>query len=389
MYFHWPTFARTMRVTFSRGHFHPVHAAWVMGLACAFLVLRSVVLVGRALDHIIYPAFRRQPLRQPVFIVGNPRSGTTLLHRLMSLDRRFTTMRLFETIFPSVAVCRFIDALARADNAVGGPAHRTMESICRRAFSAWTGIHRTKLSEPEEDEQLFVYSLLTPVLTLLFPFFSEIEDWNYVDRLDTRVRRKLMGHYFGSLQRHLYYDGGNRTLLIKNTAASGRFWSMLDAMPDMRVVHLVRHPYESVASLLSMYAATWRRLAPQVAGDTTKARSLAYLFCDYYRYRIEVLKTLPASRVVEVRYDDLTRDPEQAVRRVYSQLGITATEGFDRRLRLASKRARSYASKHVYGLDRFGITEQEIHDRLSDVFEEYGFDSAIPSVEEQVLHQEL
>ncbi len=388
MYFHWPTFARAMRAALARDHFRGRHAAWVFGLSSAFVVLRTIVLLGRTLDHLVFPGFRNQPLRQPIFIVGNPRSGTTFLHRLMSLDRRFTTMRLIGSILPTISLSRLLAALARVDRAVGGPARRTLASISGRAFHAWSGIHRTRLSEPEEDEQLFVYSLLTPVMTLLFPFFREIHDWEYVDRLDARVRRKLMKHYVGSLQRHLYNEAGERTLLVKNTSITGRLQSTIECIPDMRVVHLVRNPYESIASLLSMYTATWSRLAPQVAGDVTATRALAYLFCDYYRYRLDVLSKLPSSQVVEVRYEDLTRDSEQVVRRVYAEFGLKMTADFSRRLRVASDRARSYQSKHDYGLDRFGLTEKEIYRRLEDVFEHYGFESAAATEEKRVVPAE-
>ena len=68
---------------------------WVMWLLVAF---------GRALDHVLFPGFRRQPVTQPVFIVAPPRSGTTLTQKLMSLDdERFVHVKLYQTIFPAVS----------------------------------------------------------------------------------------------------------------------------------------------------------------------------------------------------------------------------------------------------------------------------------------------
>ena len=42
---------------------------------------------ARALDGIFYPRWRETQLGSPVFIVGNPRSGTTFLHRFMVEQR--------------------------------------------------------------------------------------------------------------------------------------------------------------------------------------------------------------------------------------------------------------------------------------------------------------
>ena len=137
-----------------------------------------------------------------------------------------------------------------------------------------------------------------------------------------------------------------------------------------------------------MYTATWSRLAPQVAGDETTARSLALLYCDYYRYRIDVLSSLHPSQVVDVRFEDLTADPEGTIRELYDCLGLTMTHDYSRRLRSASARARAYTSVHDYDLDRFGVERQDIYDRLADVFEEYEFESALPSSRYEILHEE-
>ncbi|MBU6163262.1 MAG: sulfotransferase, partial [Myxococcales bacterium] len=65
-----------------------------------------------ALDSIVYPRIKQHPMQSPVFIVANPRSGTTYLHRLMAMDEeRFTAMRLWHTMFPSVSAHRGVRAI--------------------------------------------------------------------------------------------------------------------------------------------------------------------------------------------------------------------------------------------------------------------------------------
>ena len=55
------------------------------------------------LDPILFPGLRRVEVRTPVFIVGHARSGTTLLHRLLSKDAaRFSAFLLYELFFPSL-----------------------------------------------------------------------------------------------------------------------------------------------------------------------------------------------------------------------------------------------------------------------------------------------
>ena len=87
-------------------------ASWLRGvrwtprrslIVVAYLVLVPVfelfTWTGLLLDRVFYPRYRQQPVRSPVFIVGNFRSGTTFLHRLMAADRaRFTTMKMWEIL---------------------------------------------------------------------------------------------------------------------------------------------------------------------------------------------------------------------------------------------------------------------------------------------------
>ena len=64
------------------------------------------------LDGLLFPGLHRVAVRDPVFLVGHARSGTTLLHRLMSRDaERFSSFMLYELYFPSLLQKRAIRAL--------------------------------------------------------------------------------------------------------------------------------------------------------------------------------------------------------------------------------------------------------------------------------------
>ena len=75
-------------------------------LAVLLLAVPPVALfhaVCFALDPILFPSLRRVSVRRPVFVVGHARSGTTLVHRLLSQDEgRFSSFRLYELYFPSL-----------------------------------------------------------------------------------------------------------------------------------------------------------------------------------------------------------------------------------------------------------------------------------------------
>jgi hypothetical protein len=183
-----------------------------------------------------------------------------------------------------------------------------------------------------------------------------------------------MHYYHRSLQRHVFAAGEEKTLLLKNTALSGRLRATADLFPDLRIVHIVRHPYDSIASLLGMYSVTWARLAPRLARDPESYRGLARLFAGYYRYRLQVLSELDEDQVVDVRFEDLTERPCETVFEIYDRLDLGMTAAFEKSLRDECGRTRKYKSHQQHDLSRFGLTESDIYHMIPDVFEQYEFD---------------
>ena len=52
-------------------------------------------------DRQLYPNIARQEIRSPLFIVGLPRSGTTLLHNLLAADPWHRSPLMWEVMSPS------------------------------------------------------------------------------------------------------------------------------------------------------------------------------------------------------------------------------------------------------------------------------------------------
>ncbi|MEO0537392.1 MAG: sulfotransferase [Cyanobacteria bacterium P01_A01_bin.123] len=373
MYFNVRSLCSAVKATFSWRHFHPVHAGFVVVLLTLFFVLRTVVQVMRWCDWLIYPRFRQVRIKAPIYILGNPRSGTTYLHRLMALDQQFTSTKLYQTIFPAVVFYKMIVGLQRLDRYLGYPLGRLVSWLDRTGFRGWQGIHNTQLGQAEEDEQLFVYAALSPVMFLLFPFPEALESASFVDRLPRKVRQRLMAYYQDCLQRHLYAEGIDKTLLTKNTTMAGRLQATRELLPDLRVIHLVRHTYDAIPSFLSMNRAAWHHFVPQTKRNHDSSRAVARVYCNYFRRYWEFRENLPANQAIEVRYEDLIDDPKGTIERIYATLGLTMTETYAQTLAKTVVQTKQYQSAHRYSLEEFGLSKQDIYAELSDMFEACGF----------------
>ncbi len=374
MYVNLRVFSRALGTTFLGRPPSIRRWVFVLGGLAAFWTMWCVVALGRMLDHIFFPGFRKVEIRSPIFIVGAPRSGTTFTQHLMALDDRLACTKLHQTILPSIFHQRALEALARLDRRCGSFFARLLAWSEGAFFGGWQGLHPLRLSEPEEDEGLFFYSLVSEAVYLLFPYFEELPDLGFPDRLPPRQRRRFMRYYESCLKRQLYVSGTDKLLLSKSTSFGGRVDAMLETFPDAKIVHLMRHPYECIPSHVSLFHRFWRIHSPEIAKDSPESKAYAQLAVDWYRAMFEKLSRLPPDSYVIVDYRELIEDPIGTIERIYTQLGLPMSARLEDDLGQAARIARKYASVHSYSLEEYGLSRSWIRGQLDDVLEAYGFE---------------
>ena len=91
---------------------------------------RFSIRIAYLLDNIFYPDYHRQEVKQPIFIVGNFRSGTTFLHRLLTKDSNATSMTSWEIyVAPSIVGRKFLHWGMRLNYAIGNPVRRVIDTF--------------------------------------------------------------------------------------------------------------------------------------------------------------------------------------------------------------------------------------------------------------------
>jgi hypothetical protein len=338
---------------------------------------RGLALGFQGLDELIDRGWRNQPVEAPVFIFANPRSGTTLLHRLMSFDEQhWVAPLLYETVFPSSSLIRSVVSLAEVDEKIPGrPLHRFVDGLnAVLVGDTWDGIHKLGLDQPEEDEPSFVYGMHTPTAMLMVPHVDEISSRFWFDELPETVRKPFMDAYEGVLKRVIHAHGGRRRFLNKNVFFAPRVRSVAERFPDARFIYMVRHPYEAMPSFLNMFTSAWRFHSPELANDPVLVRRLAQVGFDYYRAGLELMQDLPRERFRVVRYDDLVANPKRTVQSIYGWLDLPITSEFEDKLDEALAAQRAYESQHDYSLEGFGLTRDEVYEELREVFDRFGFE---------------
>ncbi len=376
MYTDFDTLRTMLRVAHSPSTFSLKRAFFADGLISLVSLVNSINLVGEAIDERLYSEYKDEPLGSPIYIVAAPRSGTTYLHRLMLRDPQFTSFKLYQTIFHTLSGYKVADRLKKVNGRVGRALLNLRRAVDSSSFGGWEGIHDTGLSADEEDEALWALALSTVAIWLVLPFPEAFEHLRFVDKLPPEKREKLVAYYRGCVQRHVFYNRG-KTLLCKNVLLPGRFEIVTEAVPSARFVHVLRHPYEALPSMLSLFTMPWRWHSPELRIDGPEARALTELTIDYIKYlHRETVRSERdhTGRFTTIFYNDLLSNPVGSVRSIYEQFALELTPAFEANLIAATQQQKNYKSDHQYSLEQFGLTKGYVYERLSEIFDHYGFE---------------
>jgi hypothetical protein len=327
------------------------------------------------LDDILFPGYKTQPIEKPLFILGNLRSGSTFLHRLLSRDTETFTSLTISDIFltPSVTQKKIRQFASYLDHKLGGHLHHLSDEFDRRTLRE-TKIHHISFFQPEEDENILFHIWDTLWISFMFPFLDELPDYEHFDQaFPIERKRRIMGFYRSMLQRHLYATG-KKYFVAKNPAFSAKIQTLVEFFPDARIIYLARNPLDMLPSTISMVN-YGRRVFTDPKEKWLYLDEIVDMTKHWYQYPLNYLDSHPSPRHLILNYDDLIQRPEQVIRAFYEQFGYPDKPGLDEIVDQAVKEALSYKSDHVYSYEEMGFTREQIVELYSDIFERFGFDT--------------
>ncbi len=377
--------ARLLSKIGSRGFWSVRRAAVYLALYLFYPPFELITWLHLLLDELFFRGYRRVEVTAPVFIVGNFRSGTTFLHRLMARDReRFCTMQMWEVLFaPSILQRRVVRALGVLDRWLGSHFGKRLADV-EDQWQEENPMHRVSLGAPEEDDYLLmhIWSALTIGLSS-----GMLEEALPYTRFDTALpqdgKDRIMGFYRRCLQRHLHaHDAAGRQYLAKNPALTPKVDTVLRWFPDAKIIWLVRSPLEMVPSFVNMMQFSYRVLGVPdgvlgAPGEGSEAGALRDFVVEmarhWYSRALERLARAPEDNIIIVRCDDLVADPAGTIERIYRDFGFEVGPAYAEVLQAEAARARRYRSRHTYSLEGTGLTREGIVEGFQDVFDRFGF----------------
>lgn len=328
---------------------------WLVPLPVgAWLVsLRVLVTVGQAMDRLLSPRLRCQGPGQLLVVAGNPRSGTTFLHRFLVEQGVGAGSPVWRMLFPSLALARIVEPLLP-----------WFPDVTRYHNAA---AHQTSLTSVEVDD----VALLVHYFDGFFPygFFLAADVDDHLERFDPAVR-DTSARDFAWLRRawtRLRVATDHDRVVAKLFSVGPRMPAFLDAFPEARVLVLVRDPAATIPSAMSLVTGVLDALygfwgLPQAARVRHLERLYAGLVQLLDRFTEDWLDgRIDRNRVMIVPFTRLMSDFDGLMAEILDFAGVEPTAALDAAIAARAESQRAYQSKHRYDPARFGIDMDRLH----------------------------
>jgi hypothetical protein len=299
------------------------------------------------------PEIRREEIAAPLVIVGLARTGTTMLHRLLSCDPGLHAARWWEVRFP---------APFPGDES-GGPDPRIAEAHAQVAGilahqPVLAAIHPWDAEGPDEEIMLMEHSFLShvPESGANLPSYRA-----WLDQQDVRPAYELLRRLLRFLQWQKRRRGETAERWVLKTPMHLGFLDLLfETFPGAQVIQTHRDPLETIPSVASMYLALWG-LATEKPDPREVGRQAQERYANALRRCLAARERLPAGRFVDVSYREVARDPLGAVRRVYAAAGRRLSPEAETAMAAwVAKNPREHRPPHEYAMETFGYTREAL-----------------------------
>lgn len=313
-------------------------------------------------DHVKY-GLDREVIERPMIVTGEPRSGTTLLHALLSVDPNARALRFWEVMHPSPP-----PGLASPDDPRRAQADAEWREINAR-LPQWLHSHpyNDMLGNglPEDERTwAFDFRVLTPTAWWRVPMGMVVAALPADPPAQYRIHRMML--------QAVQHGRPKKYWVLKGFHAT-RFPALFDRYPDARVLYIHRDPVQSIASRIKMAADLTEGLTGSV--DMAEQSRIHTALGRAGFHTVLENPMIDDPRIHHVRYTDFMADRIATIRGFYGFAGRAWTPEAESAMGdyLANNRGDRHG-KFIYSTDLIDGDVEALHAEFAPYRERFGLD---------------
>ena len=307
-----------------------------------------------------YPEILNEEIKSPIVIVGLPRTGSTMTHRLLASDPRHTAMLWWEGRYPAML----------PNEARGHPDERMemgkaeVEAVMQASPEALT-IHPWDYKGADEEILLLEHTFFStvPESFMRLPTYSKWVESQ--DHIHAYAQLKIMLQY-------LQWQNPGRDKkrwVLKSPHHLGFIDKLLKIFPDSKVIQTHRDPLKTVPSFCSMCSNLFEPLTNSYNKNEI-GHHWAHKLAKVLNHCMEV-SNLNKENFLNLEFKKMIKDPILEMEEVYNFIDEDFTDQAENAMNAWKEENQHEMGAHQYSLEEFGLESSFIDSYFSEYIDQY------------------
>ena len=282
-----------------------------------------------ALSSIMFPFFLRERFtydkkiahtkitKDPIFIIGHWRCGTTYIHNMLTRDPQFGYFTTYQTLTASL----FISG------------EKVFKPIVIKSLPNKRPMDDADLSADLPQEDIYAMGALSPYSYYhgwVFPQnMQRYNDYICMEHATPQTIEDWKTTYLTLLKKSTMYNQGKQ-LVLKNQDNTGKIPQLLEMFPNAKFIYCYRNPYDLYMSQKKFITKVIPLYCVQTPPPWDEVEHhMMSLFTQMTKKYLHDKDKIPVENLMEIRYETLIKQPLRTVHSVYKQFnldGYTALE---------------------------------------------------------------
>ena len=307
-----------------------------------------------------FPEILDQQIIAPIVIVGLPRTGSTMTHRLLASDPNHTAMLWWEGRYPAL-----LPGEKRGDIEARMELGKAEVDAVVAASPEALDIHPWDYKGADEEILLLEHNFLStvPESFMALPSYSK-----WIEEQDHTLAYEDLKKFIQYLQ---WQNPGRekKRWVLKSPHHLGFIDKMISVFPDAKIIQTHRDPIKTVPSFCSMCANLFEPLTTNfdkvfIGKHWSNKLTRALNHC------MNISEQHP-DNFLDLEFLNMIKDPIDEMKKIYEFIGESFGEITEVAMEAWREENKHEMGAHKYSLEEYDLTESQINDNFAKYQQKY------------------